>query len=54
MGLYENTYGRAPEKYYTSLEFHNNLVDAIAAKNEQLAQEIMARHIESIRSNTEE
>ena len=53
MGLYENTYGRTPEKYYTSLDFHHKLVDAIAAGDEQLAQDIMGGHIESIRSNTE-
>lgn len=54
MGLYENTYGRTPEKYYTSLDFHHRLVNAIEAGNEQLAQDIMAHHIESIRSNTED
>lgn len=54
MGLYENTYGRTPEKYYTSLDFHKRLVNAIEVGNEQLAQDIMAHHIESIRSNTEE
>jgi len=54
MGLYENTYGRTPEKYYVSLDFHHRLLDAIEAGNEQLAQDIMAHHIESIRSSTEE
>lgn len=54
MGLYENTYGRTPEKYYVSLDFHHRLVNAIEAGEEQLAQDIMAHHIESIRSNTEE
>lgn len=54
MGLYENTYGRTPEKYYTSLDFHHKLVDAIETGDEQLAQDIMAHHIESIRSNTAE
>ena len=53
MGLYENTYGRTPEKYYGSLDFHHKLVDAIEAGDEQLAQDIMGHHIESIRSNTE-
>lgn len=54
MGLYEDTYGRAPEKYYTSLDFHRRLVNAIESGNELLAQDIMAHHIESIRSNTED
>lgn len=54
MGLYENTYGRTPEKYYGSLEFHKRLVDAIAAGHELQAQDIMSHHIESIRFNTEE
>lgn len=54
MGLYENTYGRTPEKYYTSLESHRRLVHAIEAGNELLAQEIMIRHIETIRHTTEE
>lgn len=53
MGLYETTYGRTPEKYYASLDFHHSLTDAIEAHNEALAQEIMSRHIESIRTNTE-
>ena len=54
MGLYENTYGRTPEKYYTSLDAHRKLVDAIEAGNESLAQETMVRHIETIRHTTEE
>lgn len=54
MGLYERTYGRTPEKYYVSLDFHYRLVDAIEARDEQLAQNIMCSHIESIRSNTKE
>lgn len=54
MGLYENTYGRTPEKYYISLDFHKRLVTAIEEGNELLAQDIMAHHIESIRSSTEE
>lgn len=53
MGLYENTYGKAPEKYYISLDFHKRLVKAIEDGDEQQAQDIMAHHIESIRSNTE-
>lgn len=53
MGLYEDTYGRDPEKYYVSLDFHQRLVDAIAAGDEQAAHEIMRHHIETIRSNTE-
>lgn len=53
MGLYEDTYGRDPEKYYVSLDFHHKLVDAIETGNEQAAHDIMCRHIESIRSNTE-
>lgn len=53
MGLYERTYGREPEKYLVSLEFHRRLVEAIAAGEESPAQDIMLRHIESIRSSTE-
>lgn len=52
IGIYENTYGKTPEKYYVSLDFHHRLVDAIEAGNEQLAQDIMCSHIDSIRSNT--
>jgi DNA-binding FadR family transcriptional regulator len=54
MGLYENTYGRTPEKYYGSLDFHKRLVEAIASGHELQAQNIMSHHIESIRFNTEE
>jgi len=53
MGLYEDTYGKDPEKYYVSLDFHHRLVEAIANGNEQAAHDIMHHHIESIRSNTE-
>ena len=53
MGLYEDTYGRDPEKYYVSLDFHRRLVDAVATGNETAAHDIMRHHIESIRSNTE-
>ncbi len=53
MGLYEKAYGRHPEKYRESLEFHRELTEAIAAKNEALAQDIMCRHIDSIRVDTE-
>ncbi len=53
MGLYEDTYGKDPEKYYVSLDFHQRLVDAITAKNETAAQDIMCHHIDSIRSSTE-
>lgn len=53
MGLYEKTYGRQPEKYYDSVKFHRQLLDAIRERNEVLAQEIMCRHIDSVRSNTE-
>ena len=53
MGLYEMTYGRQPEKYYDSVRFHRQLVDAIRARDEVLAQEIMCRHIDSVRSNAE-
>ena len=53
MGLYEDTYGRDPEKYYVSLDFHRRLVDAVAVGNETAAHDIMRHHIESIRSNTE-
>jgi len=53
MGLYENAYGKTPEKYYGSLDFHKRLVDAIASGHELQAQNIMSHHIESIRFNTE-
>lgn len=53
-GVYEGSYGHQPERYYVSLDFHHRLVDAIAAGNEQLAQDIMCCHIESIRSTTEQ
>lgn len=53
MGLYEMTYGRQPEKYYESQAYHRRLLDAIEAGDEQLAQDIMCRHIESIRTTTE-
>ena len=53
MGLYEDTYGKDPAKYYVSLDFHQRLVDAIARGDEQSAHNIMRHHIESIRSNTE-
>lgn len=53
MGLYEKTYGRQPEKYYDSVKFHRQLLDAIRERNEVLAQEIMCRHIDSVRSNAE-
>lgn len=54
LGLYERTYGRHPEKYYDSVKFHRQLADAIAHRDELLAQDIMCRHIDSIRSSTEE
>ena len=54
MGLYEQTYGRHPEKYYDSVDFHRRLADAIAAGEEQAAEDIMRGHIESIRANTED
>lgn len=53
MGLYEDTYGRDPEKYYVSLDFHRRLVESIAARDGDGAHRIMRDHIESIRSNTE-
>lgn len=54
MGLYERTYGRHPEKYYDSVDFHRRVADAVAAGNEQAAEDIMREHIESIRAETEE
>lgn len=53
MGLYEKAYGRHPEKYNESLEYHRELAKAIADGDEALAQDIMYRHIESIRMDTE-
>ena len=53
MGLYEKAYGRHPEKYYESLNFHRELTEAIAEGNEARAQDIMCRHIESIRMDTQ-
>ena len=52
MGLYEKAYGRHPEKYYESIEFHSELADAIEKGNETEAQDIMLRHIESIETGT--
>ena len=52
MGLYERTYGRRPETYYGSVEFHRRVADAIAGREEQAAEDIMREHIESIRANT--
>lgn len=54
MGLYERTYGRHPEKYYDSVDFHRQITDAIANRDEDAAEDIMREHIESIRANTEE
>lgn len=53
MGLYEETYGRQPEKYHDSVAFHRQLIAAIEARDEEQAQSIMCGHIESIRSNTQ-
>jgi DNA-binding FadR family transcriptional regulator len=53
MGLYEDTYGKDPKKYYVSLDYHRRLVEAIERKEEHAAHDIMRHHIESIRSNTE-
>lgn len=52
MGLYEKAYGRHPEKYNESLEFHRNLTNAIESRDENQAQDIMFRHIESIQTGT--
>lgn len=52
MGLYEDAYGRDPEKYYVSLDFHQRLAEAIAAGDEQTAHDIMRRHIETIKNST--
>ena len=54
MGLYERTYGRHPEKYYDSVEFHRCVADAVANHDEDAAEDIMREHIESIRADTEE
>ena len=53
MGLYEEAYGKHPEKYYESLKYHRSLTEAIEAGNEMLAQNIMCEHIASIRRQTE-
>ena len=52
MGLYEKTYGRQPEKYYDSIQFHRLLLDAIRAHDEIQAQEVMCKHIESVRDQS--
>ena len=52
IGLYEKAYGRHPEKYYESIEFHASLADAIEKGDETAAQDIMLRHIESIETDT--
>ena len=54
MGLYERTYGRHPEKYYDSVDFHRQIADAIASRDEDAAEDVMREHIESIRAGTEE
>ncbi len=54
LGLYEKTYGRYPEKYYESLEFHTALANAIEKGDETAAYDIMLRHIESIQTDTRE
>ena len=54
MGLYERTYGRHPEKYYDSVDFHRQVADAIASRDEDGAEDAMREHIESIRETTEE
>lgn len=54
MGLYEQTYGRHPEKYYDSLEFHRQVAAAVARGDEDGAEEAMRRHIESIQEITQE
>lgn len=54
VGIYESTYGKNPEKYYVSLDYHHRLVDAIEARDEKSAQAIMCNHIDSIRSNTKD
>ena len=54
LGLYERTYGRYPEKYYDSVKFHRRVADAVAAGDEQAAEDAMREHIESIRAETEE
>ncbi len=53
MGLYESAYGSRPERYRESLQYHRELVQAIAAHDEALAEAIMRQHIESIRDITE-
>ena len=53
MGLYERTYGRYPEKYYDSADFHRRVADAVAAGDEPGAEDVMREHIESIRTSTE-
>ena len=53
MGLYERAYGRHPEKYYDSVDFHRRLTDAIASRDEDTAEDIMREHIESIRTEIE-
>ncbi len=53
MGLYEAAYGRQPTRYRESLAYHRALVDAIAAHDETLSEDIMCRHIESVRDITE-
>ena len=53
MGLYERAYGRHPEKYRDSVDFHRRTADAIAAGDEDGAEDAMREHIESIRETTE-
>ena len=53
MGLYELAYGRRPERYRDSVDFHRRTADAIAAGDEDGAEDAMREHIESIRETTE-
>lgn len=48
MELFEPVYGRCPEKYNDSVAFHRQVLAAIAAGDEALAQDVMREHIEAI------
>lgn len=52
MGLYEAAYGKERERYYESVDFHRQVVDAIAAGDAVKAEDAMCHHIQAIRTHT--
>ncbi len=50
MGLYEEAYGKHPEKYFDSVAYHRRLLHAICAHDEQQAEAVMRGHIDRIQA----